>query len=895
MDSLDFYRRNLKPIMAALTLMAMITFVFDDSMRAGNTTLVPIILAFLFGGGGFVWGTRKGKQNEYGMMGAVLGAVLGLVVIAFGGRDPNEQATIAGLTQREIANLKNRREIANRILAEIYKKSHPIPKQFLDAGPIGQQFYQMQLQRALEQIQFTFGNDDFEKDVVFGELLRREAKRLGIVVNDDAVSNFIKSVSDQNLSTEDFREVKQALHQGDHFIYEILREEIAARMAAEMTYPRAVSTPLQRWMDFRKVNVKHAIQATTIPVEPFAKDIPDPSDSQLMAFFNEHAEKVPGPRGEIGFRQPARARIAYLEADYETIEKQVTPPTDEEVAKYYEDNKEFFIDRTPAPSDNKDEASTDNEPKKDAADDAKKSEENEEKKDNQKSETKKPEPPAKDDASKTEKKDDEKPAEPKASKDEAADPKKTDKEKSESKPSDDAKLSDSKSDTDQGSECEDDAAADEAEQSEKSAEPKAKGPKDDSQPEAKKSDEKKPDAETTKEAPKTDGASDDKKPEEKPAKEPSDSKDEKPKSEDDKPKTPAEKPEEKSEKPPELKYKPFDEVKEKIFDDLLRARTLDEMKKRIESAVGKMRRLGSYTIADKKSKSYRSPEQVASELRDFAKSSELTYVETPWLSALELSQAEDLKISRAVDALEGGMSRQGAATVIQRVFGRGNDGTYTPEIAEDPGTKNRFAYWVIERREAHVPKFDEEGVRQQVTRAWKLKQALPKAEERANAIAKRVSAEMKLVDAIAGETVTGDKDGLQLTVVDPQTKFSHFTLQGASAPNVAPFSPVNQRIERTTIPGLEKLGDEFFTSLSKLKVGECAAIPNLDKSAFIVVQVTDREEVSTEEGSPQRAEFLKSWPFSPPASDLANLSFDPLRREWVQSIERRYNVKWPVK
>ena len=50
MDSLDFFRRNLKPIMAALTLMAMITFVFDDSMRAGNTTLVPIILTILFGG-----------------------------------------------------------------------------------------------------------------------------------------------------------------------------------------------------------------------------------------------------------------------------------------------------------------------------------------------------------------------------------------------------------------------------------------------------------------------------------------------------------------------------------------------------------------------------------------------------------------------------------------------------------------------------------------------------------------------------------------------------------------------------------------------------------------------------------------------------------------------------
>ena len=106
MDSLDFFRRNLKPIMAALTLMAMITFVFDDSMRAGNTALVPVILAILFGGGAFVWGTRKGKQNEYLAMGALVGAVLGLTVMVFGDRDTRESPAIAGLHARDVANLK---------------------------------------------------------------------------------------------------------------------------------------------------------------------------------------------------------------------------------------------------------------------------------------------------------------------------------------------------------------------------------------------------------------------------------------------------------------------------------------------------------------------------------------------------------------------------------------------------------------------------------------------------------------------------------------------------------------------------------------------------------------------------------------------------------------------
>ena len=295
MDSLSFFRRNLKPLMAAMTLMAMISFLFlDDRKTGGGTFLVPVILAFLFGGGAFVWGTRKSKQNEYGTMGAVVGAVLGLVIATYSERDNTEQKPIAGLSHREIANLKSRRESANRILGEIYRKSHPIPEQFLKAGPFGQQFYDMQLARALEQIQFKFGNDDFEKDVIFGDLLRREAVRLGINVNDDAVTDFIKMISDQNLTKDLFRDIKQQLHVTDHYVYDLFRDELAARMAAEMTYPRAVSTPQQRWQDFRKVNVKQSIEATTIAVEAFVKGIPDPSDDKLIEFFKKHAEKAPG-------------------------------------------------------------------------------------------------------------------------------------------------------------------------------------------------------------------------------------------------------------------------------------------------------------------------------------------------------------------------------------------------------------------------------------------------------------------------------------------------------------------------------------------------------------------------------------------------------------------------
>ena len=338
-------------------------------------------------------------------------------------------------------------------------------------------------------------------------------------------------------------------------------------------------------------------------------------------------------------------------------------------------------------------------------------------------------------------------------------------------------------------------------------------------------------------------------------------------------------------------------MQEKIFDDLLRERTLKLMKERIESILAKMRRLGSYTIAEKGSKSYRSPQDIASELIELAKTLDLKYVETAMLSAEELSKSEEHKLGGATDPSDESFNRQqGAVSVLQRVFGRGSDSTFSPEVAEDPGTKNRFAYWVVERKEAHAPKWEEDGIRQQVTKAWKLAQAAPKAEERAKALAKLAADGQKLTEVVAGQTVTGDKDGLQLTVIEPKEKFSHFTMQGKSAPGVNPFQqPGNERVELSQIPGLDKLGDDFFTAVDQLKPGTTTAIPNYDRSAFIVVHITDREDIAAEEDAPQRADFLKTWLFSPPATELANASFFPLRREWMESIERHYNVKWPVK
>ena len=866
MHSMDIFRRNLKPLMAALTLMAMITFVFDDSMRAGSSMLVPVIFGLLFGGAAFIWGTRSGKQNEYLAMGAVVGIVLGLALTVFSRReDSANDPLVAGLSRRDIGQLKSRRESANRIITEIYFQSHQVPEEMLKKNPFMAQIAGMDAQQTLPNLLFNFGRD-LDKDVVFGHVLRQEAQRLGITVSKEAVEDFMQIVATapgrfvqgRRLMSKDFEQLRQKLHLSDHDINALLREELEARVAYDVTAPRNAITPEQRWEDFRKLTVKQEIEAATIPVELFVARVADPSDSDLLSFFNDHAEKFPGVKGEPGFRQPTRVQLAYLEADYEAVEKTVTPPTDEEVELYYEDNKESFIDRTPKKTEKKD-------------DDLPTEEGDKEKKDGEKSD--KTADPKSDDKPKGDSTEKDKPKETDTGKKPDTEKPKTDSpdEPKSDKPKSDTPADKPKSDP-QGAAGDDKVTAEKAD-----SDPKAAADK--------KTEEPKPADESQKDDPK------------KPADEPKPEK-----SEDDKPKETEDKPEVKPEgevKPepetkPEIRYKPFEDVKESIRDQLLRERTLEKMRTQIDKAVSEMRDLGSRTIGEKTDKSYLSPEHAGDKLKAFGEKLGLKYRVTPLLSAAELRVSEDHPIGGATDPIDEGTRRQQVIGVVDRVFGRGGDSTHTPEVAEDQGTKNRFAYWAVERSESHVPKFDESGVREQVLKAWKLKEALPKAEERAKKLAKLAAAgQGSLTEVMAGQTVTGEKDGKELTVLVP-SEFSHYTRQGASAPQLNPLDADRQPVELSRIDGLENFDEDFMNAVDRMKVGATEVIPNAVRSAFFVVHLKSRTEVSAEADAPQRQEFLEKWPFGVAADQLASVASFPLRREWVDALERKYNVVWPV-
>ena len=126
------------------------------------------------------------------------------------------------------------------------------------------------------------------------------------------------------------------------------------------------------------------------------------------------------------------------------------------------------------------------------------------------------------------------------------------------------------------------------------------------------------------------------------------------------------------------------------------------------------------------------------------------------------------------------------------------------------------------------------------------------------------------------------------------SEFSHYTRQGASAPQLNPLDEDRRQIELSRIDGLENIDDDFMKAVDRMKIGATEVIPNANRSVFFVVHLKSRTDISPEEDAPQRKEFLEKWPFGTAADQLASVASFPLRREWADALERKYNVVWPV-
>jgi len=340
------FRKNQRILMALTVGFAMIAFIAADVITPQN---FPIFLGALLGALA-LW-LLSGKGGTEGWLIAGVGAIVGAVVGMYGPGVFRDNAVVytnsGNLSNEQIETINRRQDIANQFLRRAYetvrekaenKQQPPISPPTLFGIPLASS--------AVENATLTY-------------LFQEEADDLGIQLDDRDVTRFIEDVTGGRLGNADLRRIRSELQVGTGDLVEILREQIRARDAFMLLVPKTGPTPLELWSDFKKLQSEAQVTVATVPVEAFTSEIPDPGDEQLEAFFQQYRSTPPAPDGTPGFLVPRQVQVAYLEIPFESLKNSVTPPTDAEVRAYYDKNRaqfEFGSDRpgatgTPGESD----------------------------------------------------------------------------------------------------------------------------------------------------------------------------------------------------------------------------------------------------------------------------------------------------------------------------------------------------------------------------------------------------------------------------------------------------------------------------------------------------------------------------------------------------------------
>jgi len=886
------FRRHQKAMTVILTGLAMFAFIIFGALDpsaspsgGASTILIPLLAAALFAGAFWIWGLQDGKGPQDAITGALVGLLIGLIPIFMASRQSGIATAAGTISERDLFELRRERSMANEIVMRAFQQRE-------NAFPFMLQQYQ-------------FGGST-AREVVLKYVLNHVAEEHGIAVSNERVRSFLDEVSDGKLNRETFTELRKSLQVGETEVFDLIRDELEANLAYQIVSPVSARMPEQYWEDFKKLNVRYTIEATGVPVDPFAAKVDKPSDEELRSLFEEFKNRFPAG-GDPGFYQPERVRLAWLQADFEKIEQEVGEISEDDLKARYEERKESFykietlpdLDTEDAPgssetptdssSQNPAAPATPADGEKPATDAAKGEDEevdNAAPTDNPASDRKPGEAPPED--------------EQPASEDSAAEKPASDN-KSVGDPTLEAPSGDDTSGSEAAEEKNDDAPPADDKKTDNN-----KAPADEAQP-ADKTDSAAaaPENETAEKNTAENGASEKPAAGETPATEKTD--------------------ESATTENDGVKYRPFEDVRDEIRDLLLRERTLELQREKMDAAIEAVRGWRSdydairaeiesassafrqknpeatqadveASVAELQKKLDAAATKISKQATQYAEKQGLTFVETDLLSQQELIDSDKHEIGSAREPIENisPTSQFTEPDTVATLAYRGSQREFFPDEAEGQFDDSRYVYWLTEKVAAHEPTFDEPGVREQVEAAWRARQAAPKAEERAKAVSEIVSTaigEKPMAEALSDQTVTGDEEGSQLSVIS-SIPFT-WLRQSFQGMQMNPFMGPQPTVEFGVIPGIDGADENFMRTVSEMQVGDVQVIPNADRTTYYVVHLKSRSPSGSDD--PQlgvlRQQFIQEdAPFSPVYSRLASGDSVSAGQRWFATFMGEYGV-----
>ena len=271
-----------------------------------------------------------------------------------GGADPkyDPQAVAVkwdggSLTNNELNELTTRRRIAKAFVMNVLIEGQR------DAYLAGVEPRPLRVEPIFLQNTPEKPQDGVERSVVQTRLFADAARKAGMKISDESIVQYLDELGSGNVSRTDMRSMLPEGVSIDYIIAALREEMLARNYITSHQFAWETITPQQRWDDWLTVNDRVVIEAAAMPAESFITEVDNPSDADLARFYEEHKDRVPMPEaiGQLelpsatpGFAIPRKVDAQFIEADYdEYLTKLEAEVTDEEIAKYYEENKELFI------------------------------------------------------------------------------------------------------------------------------------------------------------------------------------------------------------------------------------------------------------------------------------------------------------------------------------------------------------------------------------------------------------------------------------------------------------------------------------------------------------------------------------------------------------------------
>ncbi len=192
------------------------------------------------------------------------------------------------------------------------------------------------------------------KALVDALILQHEADRLKMPKGPEVGREWLKKHAGGAMTRELFEMILSRYNNrisGEQLLSQISNQVRLANVRLLLGSP--IVTPLDVFENFKNQNERVSARAVAFRVEDFLNKVPDPSTTDLRAFYDKYKDTLPDPSSPTpGFKVPRQIEAEILSIDGESLIRSLRAQlTEAELRSYYENRKNEFKKPSAFPDD----------------------------------------------------------------------------------------------------------------------------------------------------------------------------------------------------------------------------------------------------------------------------------------------------------------------------------------------------------------------------------------------------------------------------------------------------------------------------------------------------------------------------------------------------------------